>query len=69
MTRAGRYTREQAEGTWHVFARLPKALRRPALRAARAAGQPLNLWLANLIQDATFCARKHGPDAARKEGV
>lgn len=53
MTRAGRYTREQAEGTWHVFARLPKALRRPALRAAREAGQPLNLWLADLIRAAT----------------
>lgn len=53
MTRAGRYTREQAEGTWHVFARLPKALRRPALRAAREAKRPLNLWLADLIREAT----------------
>lgn len=59
MTRPtpGRYTRERDEGTWHLFARLPKALQRPVRRAAKAAGLPINAWLAQVLEDVTFCAK------------
>lgn len=44
MTR-DRYTAERRAGTWHLFSRLPRRLKRPVERAAKAEGLPLNKWL------------------------